>query len=115
MASKKEKNNGGELAVILTGGKQYVVSPGDIINIEKIPGEFKKGDLIVFDKVLLVDDGQDATIGTPYISGAKVNGIFEEAYRDKTVDVIKYKQKSRYYKKYGHRQPHFKVRIESLK
>src|SRR3989344_665796 len=50
-----------------------------------------------------------------FISGAKVNGIFEEAYRDKTVDVIKYKQKSRYYKKYGHRQPHFKVRIESLK
>ncbi|MEO8637456.1 MAG: 50S ribosomal protein L21 [Candidatus Taylorbacteria bacterium] len=103
-----------EFAIILTGGKQYQVSKGDVISIEKLQGEFKKGDKIIFDRVLLVDKGEETTIGMPYIPGAKVTGIFEEALRHKTVDVIKYKQKSRYFKKYGHRQPYFKVSIQSL-
>ena len=56
-----------EFAVIQTGGKQYKVSKGTLVSIEKIKGEYKKGDKISFDKVLLVDDGKDTTIGTPYI------------------------------------------------
>src|SRR3989344_5930385 len=100
-----------EFAVIQTGGKQYKVSKGDSIKIEKLPGEFKKGDMITFDKVLLSDNGKDTTLGAPHIAGAKVTAVFEEAARNKTVDVIKYKQKSRYYKKYGHRQPYFRVTI----
>ncbi len=104
-----------EFAVIKTGGKQYKVSVGDIVQIEKLTGDFKKGDRITFDKVLLVDNGADTTIGTPYIKGAQVVATLEEVGRAKTVDVIHYKQKSRYYKKYGHRQPHFKVKIDSLK
>lgn len=104
-----------EFAIIETGGKQYQVKAGDVLKIEKMPGEFKKGDAITFDKVLLVDNGSDTTIGTPYISGAKVQATFEEAGRNKTVDVVKYKQKSRYYKRSGHRQPFFTVKIKSIK
>ena len=103
-----------ELAVIQTGGKQYRVSVGDVVKIEKITGTHKVGDKLLFDKVLLVDNGKDTTIGTPYIPEAKVEATIAEIGRDKTIDVIKYKQKSRYFKKKGHRQPHFKVKIESL-
>ena len=104
-----------EFAVIETGGKQYQVKAGDVITIEKMPGTFAAGDKITFDKVLLVDDGKDTSIGTPYISGAKVSGVFQEAGRAKTVTVVHYKQKSRYHKKNGHRQPFMKVKIEKIK
>lgn len=103
-----------EFAVIKTGGKQYKVSVGDTVNIEKVRGEFKEGDKITFDKVLLVDNGKDTTIGTPYIDGAKVEAVLEKIGRAKKVTVIKYKQKSRYYKKNGHRQPFFKVKIAAI-
>ena len=104
-----------EFAVIKTGGKQYKVSVGDLLNIEKMRGEFKEGDKITFDKVLLVDNGKDATtIGTPYIDGAKVEAVLEKIDRAKKVTVIKYKQKSRYFKKNGHRQPFFKVKIAAI-
>jgi large subunit ribosomal protein L21 len=103
-----------EFAVIQTGGKQYKVAKGDVIKIEKLSGEHKKGDKITFDKVLLVDNGKDTTIGTPYIKEAKVIATFEEDGRGKKIDVIKYKAKSRYFKKRGHRQPYNKVKIESF-
>jgi large subunit ribosomal protein L21 len=105
-----------EFAIINTGGKQYKVSKGDIVKIEKIKGAFKPGDKIVFDKVMLVDDGKSVTtIGTPFIAKASVEGTLEEIGRNKTVEVVKYKQKSRYYKKNGHRQPWFKVKIAAIK
>jgi large subunit ribosomal protein L21 len=105
-----------EFAVIFTGGKQYVVSVGDTLTIEKLEGEHKEGDKITFDKVLLVDNGKDTTtVGTPYIKGAKVTGVFQEAGRTKKLHVIRFKSKSRYFKKYGHRQPFNKVKIEALK
>ena len=102
-------------AVIQTGGKQYKVSTGDTLKIEKIKGDLKVGDKVVFDKVLLVEDGKDTTIGTPYIAKASVEATLSEIGRNKTVEVIKYKQKSRYFKKNGHRQPWFKVKIGSIK
>ena len=104
-----------EFAVIETGGKQYQVTAGDVISIEKLPGDLKAGDKVTFDKVLLVDDGSNTTIGTPYINGAKVEATFKEAGREAKVLVIKYKQKSRYYKKNGHRQPFSKVEILNIK
>jgi large subunit ribosomal protein L21 len=110
-----------EFAVIKTGGKQYKVSEGKVLSIEKIKGpasaskEYKKGDKLVFDKVLLVDDGKDTTIGTPYIAGAKVNAEIMEIGRARTVLVMKYKQKSRYLRRNGHRQPYFQVKITSIK
>lgn len=103
-----------EFAVIQTGGKQYRVSVGDSVQIEKLSGEYKEGDTITFDKVLLVDNGSDTTIGTPYIDGAKVQATLESIGRAKKILVVKYKPKSRYYKRNGHRQPFFKVKITSL-
>jgi large subunit ribosomal protein L21 len=104
-----------EFAVIKTGGKQYKVSKDSLVSIEKIKGEYKKGDKISFDKVLLVDDGKDTTIGTPYIVGAKVNAEIIEIGRARKILVVKYKQKSRYLRRNGHRQPYFKVKILSIK
>ena len=104
-----------EFAVIQTGGKQYKVSEGSIVSIEKIKGEYAKGDKISFDKVLLVNNGEDTTIGTPYIDGAKVGAEIVEIGRARKVMVVKYKQKSRYLKRDGHRQPFFKVKITSIK
>ncbi len=101
-------------AVIETGGKQYEVSVGTTILVEKLPGEHKKGDEVTFDKVLLVDDEKGTTIGTPYIDGASVAATFVSAGRHPKIDVIKYKQKSRYFKKKGHRQPYSKVEITKV-
>jgi len=110
-----------EFAVIKTGGKQYKVSGGSLITVEKMKSaraggrELKKGDKIIFDQVLLVDNGKDTTIGTPYILGAKVEGIVAEVGRGRKVLVVKYKQKSRYLRRRGHRQPYLKVKITSIK
>jgi large subunit ribosomal protein L21 len=104
-----------EFAVIETGGKQYQVKAGDVIKVEKMPGDFALGDKITFDKVLVVDNGKDTTIGTPYIAGAAVKAVFEAHGRAPKVTVVKYKQKSRYYKKNGHRQPFMQVKIEGIK
>ncbi len=103
-----------EFAVIQTGGKQYKVSEGSFVSIEKMKGEHKKGDKISFDKVLLVDNGKDTTIGAPYIVGAKVDGELLEIGRARKVLVMKYKQKSRYLRRAGHRQPFFKIKIISI-
>ncbi|MDO8729177.1 MAG: 50S ribosomal protein L21 [bacterium] len=110
-------------AVFATGGKQYRVVVGDRVKIEKLgPStnsgqvKYKEGDKLTFDKVLLVDDGaSEATIGTPFIKGAEVKATLSKIARYKTIDVIKYKQKSRYFKKYGHRQPYFEIKIDSIK
>ncbi len=104
-----------EFAVIETGGKQYKVAVGDTIRIEKLEGDFSAGDKLIFDKVLLVDNGKDTTIGMPYIPSAKVEALFQKQARAKTVKVVKYKQKSRYIKRNGHRQPYTEVKISAIK
>lgn len=103
-----------EVAVIKTGGKQYVVSKGDTISIEKLSQDLKTGDAIVFNEVLLVDNGSDTTIGAPLIKGAEVKATVVSAGKAKKIEVVKYKPKSRYYKRRGHRQPILKVIIESI-
>ena len=103
-----------DFAIIETGGKQYGVAAGDVVKIEKIKGEFKEGDKVSFDKVLLVE-GAEVSVGAPYVAGVAVSGTISEIGRSKKVTVIKYKQKSRYFKKNGHRQPFFKVKIETIK
>ena len=105
-----------EFAIITTGGKQYNVSKGDVITIEKLSDTAKEGDKVTFDKVLLVDNGSDTTIGTPYIPKASVSGTITEIGRSAKVLVVKYKQKSRSgWTRNGHRQPFFKVKIDALK
>ena len=111
--SKETKSK--EFAVIFTGGKQYKVAVGDVLKVEKIDGEFKVGDKVIFNKVLLVDNGTDTTVGTPYIKNATVESLFQKFGKGKTVSVVKYKQKSRYLKRNGHRQPFIEVKISSIK
>ena len=104
-----------KFAIIETGGKQYKISPEQSIKIEKLEGENKEGDKIVFDKVLLIDDGKDTTVGTPYIKDAKITAVYEKQGRNKKISVIRFKSKSRYFKKKGHRQIHDKVKIGAIK
>jgi large subunit ribosomal protein L21 len=108
-----------EFAVIKTGGKQYVVASGDLVTIEKLGArsatqDLKKGDALTFDEVLLTDDGKTTNIGAPFIKGAKVTGTVYSVGRAKKVEVVKYKAKSRYLKRRGHRQPFVKVKIDSI-
>jgi large subunit ribosomal protein L21 len=104
-----------EFAVIQTGGKQYTVSKGDVISIEKLSDTSKEGDKVVFDKVLLVDDGKNTTIGTPFIEKASVKGTVVKIGREAKVVVVHYLQKSKYFKKNGHRQPFVQIKIDALK
>ncbi|QQR82590.1 50S ribosomal protein L21 [Candidatus Campbellbacteria bacterium] len=99
-------------AVIETGGKQYLVSDDKSIVTEKLPIE--AGEKVVFDKVVLMDDGSTTTLGAPYIVGAKIEATLDAQGRGKKIEVIKYKAKSRYYKKRGHRQPFSKVTIKKV-
>lgn len=98
-----------KFAIISTGSKQYVVKDGDVIFVEKLGKE--KGDKVNFEEVLLTADGDAVKVGTPNVSGAKVSGEVLEEGRDDKVTVLRYRQKSRYSKKKGHRQPYTKVKI----
>ncbi len=102
-----------DIAVIKTGGKQYVVEKGSLLTIEAIPN-VKEGDTITLDSVLLTDDGKKVNVGTPMVSGAKVTATVVEAGKGKKIVVVRYKQKSRYHKKRGHRQPFLKIKVESI-
>jgi large subunit ribosomal protein L21 len=98
-----------KLAVIMTGGKQYVVKPGDILNIERI--EAKKDGSIDFDKVLLTADGDSVKLGAPFIAGAKVSAKTEGEVRGKKTIAMRYKNKTRAMTRKGHRQTYTKVSI----
>ena len=104
-----------DFAVIQTGGKQYKVAKDAVLKIEKLSGDYKEGDKVTFDQVLLTGNDKDTTIGAPFIDKAKVTGTITKIGRAAKVTVIKYKQKSRYFKKNGHRQPFFQVKIDALK
>jgi len=99
-------------AVIKTGGKQYLVRPGDKIKIEKIEG--KEGEEVVFDKILLLEKEGDLKIGQPDISGAKVKAKIIQQGKGEKIIVFKYRPKKRYKKKKGHRQPFTLVEISSM-
>lgn len=108
----KKAPKSGDFAVIDTGGKQYVVREGQTLKIEKL--EVNAGEKMVFDKVLLLVKGDSVSVGTPYITGAKVEANIIEQGRHKKILVVKYKQKSRYFKRNGHRQPFTEVAITSI-
>ena len=106
-------------AVIKTGGKQYVVTEGALVTIEKLgrgaaTEVLKKGDPITFGDVLLTDDGKKTLVGTPSLEGKTVKGTVYSVGRAKKIDVVKYKAKSRYLKRRGHRQPEIKVKIDTV-
>ncbi len=100
-------------AVIKTGGKQYVVKPGDIIDIEKISGE--PGEEINFEEVLLVSaDEEDVKVGSPVVESAKVEGKIIRQKKGEKIVVFKFKRRKGYRKKAGHRQNLTSVEITSI-
>lgn len=101
-------------AVIQTGGKQYKVAVGDEIAVEKIKGDYKVGDAVTIESVVLKDDGKKTELGAPYIKGATVSATITESGKLDTVMVVRYRQKSRYHKRNGHRQPYMTLKINAI-
>ena len=99
-------------AVIETGGKQYRVQQGDVITVEKLNVEAREK--VTFDKVLVVNDGEGLTVGTPCVEGATVGATVVENGKGKKVVIFKYKAKKDYRKKQGHRQPYTMVKIDEI-
>ncbi len=99
-------------AIIKTGGKQYRVSEGDVIMVEKLAAE--EGASVVFDEVLTVVKDGDVKVGQPLVQGAKVTGKVEAQGKARKILVFKYKAKSNYRRRQGHRQPFTKVVIEKI-
>ena len=99
-------------AVVRTGGKQYRVSPGDTIDVEKLP--YEVGERIELDEVLLVANGPKAEIGRPMVEGAKVKATVTRQARDRKVIVFKYRPSKRYRRKKGHRQHLTRLRIDEI-
>lgn len=97
-------------AIIVTGGKQYKVSEGDIIDVEKLEGE--AGTEITFDEIIAVSDGSLKVADA--VKGAKVKGSIVEQGRGTKITVYHYKPKTGYHKKNGHRQAYTRVKIESI-
>jgi large subunit ribosomal protein L21 len=99
-------------AVVSTGGKQYKVQEGEILRVEKIPGDV--GSAVTFDRVLLVGDGDDISVGQPILDKASVKGRIVEQGKAKKILVFKYKKRKRYRRKQGHRQPFTAVKIDRI-
>ena len=99
-------------AVIVTGGKQYTVSEGDILFIEKLGVEAEE--VVKFDQVLAVLDGENSKIGAPVVEGAVVEGKVVKNGKGKKIVVFKYKAKKGEKRKMGHRQPYTKVEITKI-
>jgi large subunit ribosomal protein L21 len=99
-------------AIVEDGGKQYKVIEGNTIDIDHYPTEV--GEQIDLDRVLLVNDGEEVTIGAPYISGAKVEATVISQFKGPKIVVFKYKPKIRYRVKRGHRQKYTRLRVDSI-
>ena len=99
-------------AIIVTGGKQYKVTEGDVLYIEKLEAE--AGEAITFDKVLAVLDGDNATFGAPTVAGATVEANTVKNGKGKKIRIFKYTPKKGYRKRQGHRQPYTKVEITKI-
>ena len=100
-------------AIIVTGGKQYNVSEGDTLFIEKLEAE--AGETVVFDQVLAVVDGENTKFGAPVVEGAKVDATVVKNGKGKKIRIFKYNAKKGYRKRQGHRQPYTKVEIADIK
>ncbi len=101
-------------AIIETGGKQYRVAEGEKLLIERLP-QAQPGEVIEFEKVLLISDDGGIKIGTPYLEKAKVRGRIEEEVKGEKITVFTYKPKKRYRRKIGHRQKYMRASIEEIR
>jgi large subunit ribosomal protein L21 len=101
-----------DYAIIKTGGKQYRVKPGDELDVELLPSPVDS--VAEFGEVLALSDGGEVTIGAPLVEGAKVTAQVLSHYKDKKLMVFKYKAKTRYRRKRGHRQTYTRLRIQDI-
>ncbi len=99
-------------AVVETGGKQYKVSPGQTIDVERL--DVAEGDTVELDKVLLIADGDKVTVGQPIVEGAKVVATSQGEGKGEKIIVFKYKSKVRYRRKKGHRQLYTRLLIDKI-
>ena len=98
-------------AILRTGGKQYKVSPGDVIRVEKLPGE--PGSTVEFNHVFAVRK-ETLTLGSPLVENARVTGTILGSAREPRIRVLKYKRKKQYRRTIGHRQPYTEVKIQEI-
>ena len=99
-------------AIVKTGGKQYRVAPGDILRVERLPGE--RGDEILLDEVLLVADGDTIQVGQPLVEGARVVGEILRQGRAKKIIVFKKKRRKKFRRKQGHRQSYTAFQVREI-
>jgi large subunit ribosomal protein L21 len=111
-AQREQAGNSASYAVIETGGKQYRVSVGDRLSIEKLPME--AGSDVTFDRVLMIGGEGSPRVGAPLVAGASVSARVEEQYRGPKIVVFKYKPKKRYRRRTGHRQALTRVAITGI-
>ncbi len=93
-------------------GRQYKAEEGTLLEVDKI--EKEAGDTIEFDSVLLVRDGDQTKVGTPYVTGAKVTAVLEEQIKGKKMMIFKFKRRKGYRRKQGHRQQYSRIKIQSI-
>ncbi|MCB1829928.1 MAG: 50S ribosomal protein L21 [Gammaproteobacteria bacterium] len=99
-------------AVIQTGGKQYRVSEGDTLRVEKIGAE--EGAEMELDKVLMIADGDNIKVGAPYVEGGKVSATVKSHGRGKKVNIVKFRRRKQYLKRQGHRQSYTELQITGI-
>jgi len=104
-----------DYAIIEHGGKQYRVSPGDELVVERTQPDLKKGDDLVFERVMLVSQGDAVRVGQPVVDGASVTSQVVAPVRGDKIIVFKKKRRKGYKKTQGHRQDYYRVRVESIK
>jgi large subunit ribosomal protein L21 len=101
-----------DYAIIKTGGKQYRVKQGDVLDVEKLSLEV--GSIAEFDQVLAVSENGQVNFGSPTLSGVKVTAEVQSHYKDRKIIVFKYKPKTRYRRKLGHRQNYTRLLIQGI-
>lgn len=99
-------------AVIVSGGKQYKVTEGLRLKLEKLPQNI--GDNVLFDKVLLVEDGEKIKIGMPFVEGAVVTAEVVDQARHKKIHIVKFRRRKHYLRRQGHRQDYTEVKVTSI-
>ena len=100
-------------ALVEIKGKQYKALEGAELTVDKFDNE--PGDIVEFDSVLMLSDGDDTTVGTPYVAGARVTAVVSDQVRGKKITVIKFKRRKGYRKKQGHRQDYSILKVQSIK
>jgi large subunit ribosomal protein L21 len=103
-----------EYAIVEHGGKQYRVSPGDELLVERVDADLKSGDSLLFDRVMLLSQGDDLRIGQPVLDGVQVRSQVVAPVRGKKVIVFKKKRRKGYRRTAGHRQDYYRVRVETI-